>query len=142
MPARDQIAALLSDAKWVILACLVFSAFLLIPDQTLELYRIIYSISPRDDPQAFLRLHFPVLCIGLAVWFAAAGRRGGTGADPGDPAAGRLHLGPRRISGLCPYRPRGGGMYAAYQTAIFLGADAGHLSGVPPSPFRVGTAAR
>ncbi len=71
MQARDQIAILLGDALWVILSCLGFSALLLIPDQTLELYRIIYSSSPLDDPQGYLALHLPVVAIALAVWFAA-----------------------------------------------------------------------
>lgn len=71
MLAREQIAVLLSDAKWVILSCLVFSALLLIPDQTLELYRIIYFASPLEAPRGFLYLHLPVVLIGLSVWFAA-----------------------------------------------------------------------
>lgn len=72
MLAREQIAALLDDAKWVILSCLVFSALLLVPDQTLELYRIIYSQSPFHDAQGFISLHLPVIIIGLAVWFSAS----------------------------------------------------------------------
>jgi predicted chitinase len=71
MPAREQIAVLLSDAKWIILSCIVFSVLLFIPDQILELYRIIYSTSPLRDPRDFLYLHLPVVVIGLAVWFAA-----------------------------------------------------------------------
>jgi predicted chitinase len=71
MPAREQIAALLSDVKWVIFSCLAFSALLLIPDQTLELYRIIYSASPVEEPRGFIYLHLPIVLIGLSVWFAA-----------------------------------------------------------------------
>ncbi len=71
MPVREQIAILLSDAKWVILSSLVFAALLMVPDQVLELYRIIYSVSPLDDPDNFLFLHLPVVVIGLTVWFAA-----------------------------------------------------------------------
>ena len=71
MPVREQLAALLSDTKWIILASIVFSALLLIPDQVLELYRIIYSESPLTQPLDFLLLHIPVTLIGIAVWFSA-----------------------------------------------------------------------
>jgi predicted chitinase len=71
MPAREQIGVLLSDAKWIVLSSIVFSALLFIPDQFLELYRIIYSTSPLRDPWGFLYLHLPVILTGLAVWFAA-----------------------------------------------------------------------
>jgi hypothetical protein len=71
MPAREQIAVLLSDAKWIILSCVVFSALLFIPDQFLELYRIIYSENQLLHPQGFPYLHVPVLVIGVSLWFAA-----------------------------------------------------------------------
>jgi predicted chitinase len=67
MLAREQITILLRDAKWIILASIAFSTLLYLPDQVLELYRIIYSDQNVLD---FFYLHLPVIVIGLSVWFA------------------------------------------------------------------------
>ena len=69
METREQIAALLRNTKWIILASLVFSALLLLPDQIIELYRDIYSDAKISE--IIRRLHIPVILIGLFVWFAA-----------------------------------------------------------------------
>jgi predicted chitinase len=64
---REQITVLVRDTKWLILASIVFSALLLLPDQILELYRITYSDKNISD---FLYLHLPIIVIGASVWFA------------------------------------------------------------------------
>src|SRR5262249_10857205 len=54
--------------KWIILASIAFSVLLLLPNQILELYRIIYSDKNTSD---FFYLHLPVIAIGISVWFAS-----------------------------------------------------------------------
>ena len=68
LKAREEIAALLSATKWLILVSLVLSVALCLPPQVGELYRVI--LADRNALDLF-QFHVPLLLIAAIVWFGA-----------------------------------------------------------------------
>src|SRR4051812_31652377 len=64
----DQTFAILRDSKWIIIACIVLSFALYLPDQTRELYRIAHA----NGIAAILAFFWPVLLIAIIFWIGAS----------------------------------------------------------------------